>query len=845
MFSRFFMLLLSLGFIGIIVTVGAVGFILHHYSQDLPDYTQLKNYEPPIVTRAYAGDGRLMAEFAIEKRVFVPIRSIPKHVIDAFIAAEDQNFYKHRGVDYTGIARAIRTNLMNMGKNRRPVGASTITQQVAKNFLLTNELSFDRKIKEMLLAFRIEDALTKDQILELYLNEIYLGLSAYGVAAAAHEYFNKPLDKLSLEEVAYLAALPKAPNNYHPLRKTEAAVIRRNWVIDRMYAEDFITFDEAEAAKNKPLKVVDIQEQDYVSAPYIAEEIRRHLITTYGQTSLYKGGLLVKSTVEPHLQKIADQALRNGLIAYDRRHGMRESAIIARLENLEGWQKELKTILKPKGAEDWPLAAVLKAESDRAIIGFEDGTKGIIPLKNVTWARKKLKDGLGPEIKNVFDVLNKGMVILVERDDSQEQDADKTTKDDKAKTAKAETAVDEQPYHFRQIPDVQGGLVALDPHTGRVLAMAGGFSYEISEFNRVTQALRQPGSAFKPFVYYAALEKGFTPSTLIMDAPITLSQGPGLEKWRPTNYKDEYFGPTTMRVGLEKSRNLMTIRLAMSAKMENIERISKEFGVSDSLPYGLATSLGSGETTLLRMASAYAVFANGGRRVEPSVIDRIQDRSGKTIYTHDKRDCSACGPLIPWTNKKAEPPILADMGVMVADPKLSYQIVSMLEGAVQRGTATSLKALNRPVAGKTGTTNESKDTWFIGFTPDLVVGAYVGFDDPRPMGSRETGGRVAVPIVKEFMTGALADVPPTSFRIPDGIKLVLVNAKTGARANSESAGTIWEAFVDSQEPGLVPSYYSEDTDQVIEGESIPTYTPPPAATSGSGQGASIGTGGLY
>lgn len=816
MFSRLILWLASIGAILLIAGICGVIFVLYYFGRDLPDYSQLQNYQPPIVTRAYANDGRLMAEFAIEKRVFVPVNSIPKIVKDAFIAAEDQNFYTHPGIDITGIARAVHVNVVNFASNRRPVGASTITQQVAKNFLLTNEVSIERKIKEALLAFRIEKTLTKNQILELYLNEIYLGLSAYGVAAAAHEYFNKPLNRLTLEEAAYLAALPKAPNNYHPLRKRENAIARRNWVIDRMLAESFITREEATVASAKELKVVDIQEADTVAAPYVAEEIRRHLITTYGQDSLYKGGLLVRATVDPTMQAIADKALRNGLVAYDRRYG-RHGQAVAHFGDLQDWQSQLQNVVPPPGTGDWMLAVVLKAEREAAEIGLEDGSRGVIPLENVTWARKRVKGGgLGPEIKTTVDATPKGDVILVERD--------------------GDKMIDKKPvYHFRQIPEVQGGLVALDPHTGRVLAMSGGFSYEMSEFNRATQALRQPGSAFKPFVYFAALEKKFTPATIIMDSPIVLDQGPGLGKWRPVNYNNDYLGPTTMRVGLEKSRNLMTIRLAMFTGMDNVEDVVKRFGVANRLPYGLATSLGSGETTLLRMASAYAVFANGGRKIEPSVIDRIQDRSGKTIYTHDKRACDGCGPLQPWSDSD-QVPSLAELGTQIADPRLTYQMTSMLEGVVQRGTATSLKSLNRPIAGKTGTTNDSKDTWFIGYTPDLVVATYVGYDEPRNMGRKETGGRIAVPIVKEFMEQALKDTPPVPFRMPEGIKMVLVNRHTGTRAGVADKDTLWEAFVTGNEPGNVPTVYNDGAGGV-------TLATEPS--SNAGQGASTGTGGLY
>ena len=770
-----FLGLFSLGFLGALVCLGIIVYTLNYYSADLPEYKQLQDYQPPIVTRIYAGDGRLMAEFAQEKRVFMPIEKIPDRVKQAFISAEDKNFYEHKGVDFFAIARAALTNFKNMGKGRRLIGASTITQQVAKNFLLTNEVSYERKIKEAILANRIERALTKDQLLELYLNEIFLGARAYGVAAAALQYFNKSLDELTIAEAAYMAALPKGPNNYHPVRKRDAAIARRNWVIDRMLEDGYIEEGQADLAKLAPLETIPRDETRSVSAPYFAEEVRRQLGTRYGQDSLYQGGLAVRTTIDPKLQKIAEDSLRKGLMDYDRRHGYRGP-----LKNTTGvsdWQTKLEEFEKPQGVlEEWAVAIVLDTGSERAQIGLENGEKGYVPLAGAQWARKSLNEGyaLGSEITAVSQVLKKGDIIAV-------------------------SAIDEKKgtYELQQIPEVQGGLIAMDPHTGRILAMQGGWKYGISEFNRATQAQRQPGSAFKPFVYLAALENNFTPATLVLDAPFVIEDRPG-NFWSPTNYSNEYYGPTPIRKGVEKSRNLMTVRLADYLGMDVIADYAKRFGIDEDMPPLLANSLGAGETTLLKMTSAYAVLVNGGKKITPSFVDRIQDRRGETIFRHDDRECTNCGELIRWESQNApEPP---DTREQLVDERHAYQMVSILEGAVQRGTGVRLKELNRPLAGKTGTTNESKDTWFIGFSPDLVVGAYLGFDEPRSLGKRETGSSAALPVFKSFMEEALKDEPLLPFRIPNGIRNVQINAETGARAQIGDQNVIWEAFTVGTEP---------------------------------------------
>lgn len=774
--GKLFILFFYLGLLGGIAAAGAGWLVYRHYERDLPDYTQLKKYEPPIVTRIYAGDGRLLAEYAQEKRVFVPVEVVPDLVKNAFIAAEDQNFYTHPGVDLTAIARAAVSNFVQKGG--RLVGASTITQQVAKNFLLSNERSYERKIREAILAIRMEKAMSKNQILELYLNEIFLGQRSYGVAAAAQTYFNKKMDDLNVAEAAYLAALPKAPNNYHPVRKHNAAIGRRNWVIDRMQEDGYITASQADLAKASPLAMTLKDESDVVSAPFFAEEVRRQLKAQYGDESLYKGGLTVRTSVDPRLQEIAVRALRDGLMEYDHRHGWRGP--LQHFDSIDEWNEQLIKVEEPDDMPDnWVLAIVLESGAAQAKIGFTDKSTGALPLAGVQWARKCLEEcyALGPEITGVDQVLNKGDVILVE----------KTGKDEKTS------------WKLHQIPKVQGALIAMDPHTGRVLAIQGGWKYGPSQFNRATQAKRQPGSAFKPFVYLAALDKGFTPATRVLDAPFTMEQSPG-SFWSPTNYSGEFYGPTPIRIGVEKSRNLMTVRLADHVGMESVVEYAKRFGIADEMKPYLSYALGAGETTLLKLTNAYAMLVNGGKKTMPTIIDRIQDRRGKTIFSDDTRPCPNCGDLIRWDGQTT--PEVPDDREQIADERTTYQMVSILEGVVQRGTAAKLASLGRPLAGKTGTTNKSKDSWFIGFSPDLVVGVFVGFDEPQSLGKRETGASTAAPVFGMFMEEALKDTPPTPFRVPPGIKNVRINADTGRAAQPGDKHMIWEAFVTGSEPNL-------------------------------------------
>lgn len=745
-------------------------------SQELPDYLQLAKYEPPVTTRLYAGDGQLMMEYASEKRLFVPEDKIPPLVKNAFIAAEDKKFYSHFGVDFVGIVRALIDNFKNIGSGRRPAGASTITQQVAKNFLLSSEVSYKRKIKEALLASRMEQAFSKQHILELYLNEIYLGNRSYGVAAAALNYFGKSLDELNLEEAAYLAALPKGPNNYNPKTKYAAAVNRRNWVIDRMVIDGYASEEEGEAAKAKPLEVIERRGEFVQNAEYFSEEVRRKVTGSFGEDALYEGGLLIRTTLDPRLQQIATKAFDEEIRNYDIRHGWRGPLTNIPLD--DNYLDALKKVEIPAGRENnWVKAVVKEVSAGRAEIETIDGDKGSVPLSLLSWARKTLKNqGVSNPPKSVKDVLAKGDVVLVEKLGAKTVAAKKLPADS---------------YYLRQVPNVEGGLVALDPHTGKILAMVGGYSFRKSQFNRVTQAMRQTGSAFKPIVYLTALDNGYSPTDLILDAPFVLDQGPGLPKWKPVNYSKKFYGLMTLRQGIEKSRNLMTVRLAQDVGMDKVAEYAKKMGVNDNLPHLLSMSLGAGETKLINMASAYGIMVNGGKKADPYLIERIQDRQGKTLYRHDRRSCENC-KAEKWDNQPL--PELPDNREQIVDPLSAYQMVSILEGVAQHGTAARLRGLGKHLAGKTGTTNKNQDSWFVGFSPDLVVAVYVGFDEPRSLGRYETGAASALPIFYNFMKEALANQPDIPFRIPAGIKLVRVNHDTGRPAKPNDKSVIVEAL---------------------------------------------------
>jgi penicillin-binding protein 1A len=778
---RFFGFLFAAGTILFVVGVAAAAGLLWHFSKDLPDYSQLQDYEPPVMTRVHAGDGSLVGEYARERRLYIPIQAVPKLVINAFLAAEDKNFYEHGGLDFGGIARAAVVYLQNYGSSRRPQGASTITQQVAKNFLLSNELSMSRKVKEALLALKIERTYSKDKILELYLNEIYLGLGAYGIAAASLVYFDKAVNELSVPEAAYLASLPKAPNNYHPFRQRERAIERRNWVIDRMAESGFVKSADAEKAKRSPLGVTSKATSAHVfAAEYFAEEVRRELYERYGEKKLYEGGLSVRTSLDPKLQVLARKVFIDGLVRFDETQGWRGP--VTKIDIAADWGVKLADVKSLSDVSPWRLAVVLEVSDQSARIGLQPGrepggfvskerTVGVLPLEGMKWA----KTG-GKAVGKVGQVVNAGDVVYVEP----------------AKT--------EGQFTLHQIPEVSGAMVVEDPWTGRVLAMVGGFSFDQSQFNRATQALRQPGSSFKPFVYAAALDNGYTPSTVVLDAPLEIDQGPGVGVWRPENYEGSFAGPSTLRYGIEHSRNVMTVRLAQDIGMPLIAEYAKRFGVYDDLPPYLSFALGAGETTLLRMTTAYAMFDNGGRKIKPTLIDRIQDRYGHTVYKHDERECIGCAGK-KWDNQPE--PSLVDRRQQILDPMTAYQITSMMEGVVQRGTAAGAgfqKEVGKPVAGKTGTTNDEKDAWFIGFTPDIVVGVYMGYDKPRHLGRGATGGHLSAPIVKEFLKVALADKPSVPFRVPPGIKLVRVDLKSGMRAGPGTERAIVEAF----KPGTAP-----------------------------------------
>ncbi|HWY13791.1 MAG TPA: penicillin-binding protein 1A [Rhizomicrobium sp.] len=803
MFRRIF-LPLGLAFGGLLLAA-LVGAVVYVYSttRDLPSVEALKNYQPPVTTRVYAGNGTLLGEYARERRIFVPIAFVPKLVVNAFTSAEDKNFFRHPGIDPSGILRAALKDVVNVVEHKRLEGASTITQQVAKNFLLNGEVRFSRKIKEAILAVRLDATYPKQKILELYLNEIFLGENSYGVAAAALNYFDKSLDQLDISEAAFLAALPKAPSNYDPRFNKAAALDRRNWVIGQMAENGYITYEEARAAIAEPLvtqmRPLGIQAVD---ADYFVEEVRRILYTKYGERALYDGGLQVRSTLDARLQNFAVNALRAGLVRYDRRHGWRGAR--SNIPVTGSWKETLAAVGNRSGIDTWRAAVVLGFGPERSVeIGLDDGARARIPFSELLWARKELHEALAGAVpERPQEVVKVGDVVYVEPTGTAGE------------------------FGLRQVPEVNGAIVAMDPHTGRVLALSGGFSYASSQFDRAMQAQRQPGSAFKPFVYAAALDHGFTPVSKVEDAPISLPQGPGLPMWTPKNFENKYLGLQTLRRGIELSRNLMTIRLAYEVGMKNVVPYPIRFGVYDSLTPWLSNAIGAADTTLVRLTTGYAEFVNGGKKINATLIDRIQDRNGRDIYRHDPRFCEGCNGR--WQNQ-AEP-LLPDDREQVIDPRTAYQIVSLLQGVVQHGTGIAVSAVGKPLAGKTGTTNDSKDTWFVGFSPDLVCGVFVGFDNPRTLGRREQGATAAAPIFRDFMKGALADQPATPFRVPPGIDLVTIDRHSGALVNSGDPGAIQEAFKSGTEPGLA----SADSDQ-------------PQNPNDNKPGATVdqGTGGLY
>jgi penicillin-binding protein 1A len=928
--------LFSIFFFCCLLLFGVGTAIVIHYGKDLPDYRQLATYEPDVTTRLYASDGKVLAEYAEEKRIFVPAYSIPVRLKQAFISAEDKRFYTHMGIDPIGIFRAVLTLIKTLGK--RVEGASTITQQVAKNFLLTNERSLERKIKEAIIAMRMEKAFEKEHILELYLNEIYLGIHSYGVASAALNYFDKSLNELSLAQMAFLAALPKGPNNYHPLKKYEAAVTRRNWVLNRMFDDGYISQEEMRQAQAEPLEMRTRPEEEVIqNADYYAEEVRRLVADSYGNDALYNKGLAIRTSLDPQLQNIAVETFQNGLLTYDKKQGYRgplthfdlnelrqdlltrktneiqstyaekvrlrlkqteaekntenkkdekdlalllaqqtslsaqaqeeeeisadsllelltppeqdamkkriqaEALKLEKMNEEELRREALNSVFAPQWLpRGWIKALVLNVTKEKALIFLPETESKItgrsesmtdvdtsvegaeIPLSGLTWARHKNEEGklVPKKISSAQEVLTAGDVVYVRLENKNEALSHR--------------------YVLEQLPQAEGALVALDPHTGRVLAMVGGFSYKKSQFNRAVQALRQPGSSLKPFIYMSALDSGYTPSSLILDAPLVVDQGPDMPKWRPKNYSKIFYGPSTLRVGLEQSRNLMTVRLAQAIGMKKVASYVKKFGIADKMPLGLSSALGTTETTLMQMTAAYGMIVNGGKEITPSLIDRIQDRGGKTIYKQDKRICEQCrdenlfaiglkdtfeakdissqetkinttetdnlampeqktDKEVDKSEKKEQVsaailPTIKDSAVQVEDPVTAYQMVNILTGVVERGTGRVARSVGKQLAGKSGSSSDYRDAWFIGFSPDLVVGVMVGYDIPQSLGAGQTGGAVAGPIFAEFMKKALADKPSIPFRVPEGVKLVRVNHKTGLPAKPGEKDVVVEAF---------------------------------------------------
>ena len=799
--ARFFGFVFATGAIVFIIGAIVVGGAIYTFSKDLPDTAALKNYEPPVMTRVHAGDGSILAEYSHERRLYLPSTAIPPLVKQAFLAAEDKNFYTHNGVDPEGVVRAM---MILVQGSKRVQGASTITQQVAKNFLVGNERSFERKIREALISFKIEGAYSKEKILELYLNEIYLGLGNYGIAAAALNYYNKSVHELTLSEMAYLAALPKGPNNYHPFLHRDRAIERRNYVIDRMVENGFASRKDGEKAKGESLGVTPrvLSPNTYV-AGYFAEDVRRDLLERFGDKKLYEGGLSVRTTLDPKMQVWARKALVDGLVRFDEAHGFRGA--IQHVETAGDWGVPLSGIPALGDVQPWRLAVVLDLNDANARIGLQprreksgefarERETGQLTVDGMKWTRKTPRQGL-----TVGDVV---YVEPIEKNPGQ--------------------------YRLRQVPDISGAIMAMDPYTGRVFAMVGGFSFDQSEFNRASQAQRQPGSAFKPFVYATALDNGYTPSSVILDDPIEIDQGNG-EIWRPENFdRNGGSGPHTLRYGVEHSKNLMTVRLAKDVGMPLVVEYSKRFGIYEDMAPYLSMSLGAGETTLQKMVTAYSMLANGGKRIKPTLIDRIQDRWGKTVFRHDERQCQGCDAP-KWANQTE--PKLIDKREQVLDPLTAYQITSIMEGVILRGTGQSIKSVGKHLAGKTGTTNDAKDLWFVGFSPDLAVGVYIGYDRPRSLGDSAQAATYAAPIFRDFMTVALKDKADVPFRVPPGIKLISVDPKSGLRGNG--GGAILEAF----KPGTAPP----DSYSVIGDASPRALTSTPDADRAVGSG----TGGLY
>ncbi len=726
--------------------------VLWTFSTKLPDYKFLKNYKPPVSSKLYSGVGELVSDFSSQKRIFVPYNAIPKTVINAFLSAEDKNFFSHPGVDAKGIVRAIINNVSNLIYSRRLEGASTITQQVAKNFLLSNEVSLNRKIKEAILAFRIERALSKERILELYLNQIYLGEGSYGIASASLEYFDKSIGKLNYAEAALLAALPKAPSKYNPFKNLNLAKYRRNLVIKNLYDNSYITEKKYNELLNQKIVLNKRKKIFLEDSRYYVEDVRKNIVDKYGFDKVYKQGFTIKTPLNLEIQSVATRALREGLISYDKRKGWRGPLLNKKYSAT--WQNNLKKLYLEKSI-GWNLAIVKKVNKFSLEIETDQKIKGVIEHQDLSWVKKDLDQ-----------TFKAGDIIYVKK-------------------------VEGDLFSLKQLPKANGGIVVIDPFTGRVLAMSGGFSFKKSEFNRATQALRQPGSAFKPFIYALALENNFAPNTLVLDAPIVLDQGEDLKLWKPENYGKKFYGPSTLRTGIEKSRNLMTVRIAQEIGIKKIVNFSKKLNIYDNPQELMSISLGSAETTLLKLTTAYCSFINGGKIIDPIFVDRIQDSEGMTIYNSEKRICKKCKEI---SFQGEEIPKIKDNFAQIFSPETAYQITSMLEGAVKRGTGKHLRDLNLDLAGKTGTTNENTDTWFVGFTSNLVVGVYVGFDEPKTLGKYETGAKTALPIFKTFIKKAVKRNEARPFKVAKNIIMMVVDQKTGKKANFGSKKTIIEVF---------------------------------------------------
>ena len=744
--------MLIFGFLSSILTLVVIVSILWIYSNKLPDYKYLKSYKPPVSSKLYSGNGVLVSDFSSEKRIFIPYSAISQSVINAFLSAEDKNFFDHPGVDAKGVVRAIKNNIFNILNSKRLEGASTITQQVAKNFLLTNEISIDRKIKEAILAFRIERVLSKKRILELYLNQIYLGEGSYGIASASLRYFNKPISELDYGEAALLAALPKAPSKYNPYKNPELAKFRRNLVLNNLLDNNFINKNQHSILVNSEIKLKKRKRIYLEDSRYYVEDVRKNVIENYGFDKVYKQGFNIKTPLNLQLQKIATQSLRNGLQKFDKRKGWRGP--LTNKKSHKNWKKDLSKFYL-ENSLGWELAIVKRIDKFETVIETQSDEKGIINYNDIDWTRK--------DFKKLFEI---GDIIYVKK-------------------------ISDSNYSLKQMPKANGGIVVMDPYSGRVLALSGGFSFKKSEFNRASQAKRQPGSAFKPFIYALALENNFLPTSLVLDAPVVLDQGSDLKMWKPENYGKKFYGPSTLRTGIEKSRNLMTVRIAQELGIDKIINFSKKLNIYENPDELMSISLGSAETTLLKITSAYCSFLNGGKLVNPILIDRIQDSEGKTIFNNEKRYCENCD-LISYDGSNN--PIIKNKYQQIFSPQTAYQITSMLKGVIERGTGKGLKDLKLELAGKTGTTNKNTDTWFIGFTSNLVVGVYIGYDNPKSLGKFETGSKTAMPVFKEFIKKTANTYNARPFKVADNIKMMVVDAKTGKKANSKTQLAIIESF---------------------------------------------------